>query len=85
MYERVGENYSNLESLRKDSHMVKHWFTSHPLQENTPPFRFKIIGKYKDCLTRQLKEAVVLGAKPKSLNSKGEFGGNHCTKVNNRV
>ena len=27
-----------------------------------------------DCLTRQLKEAVILGGKPNSLNSKGEFG-----------
>ena len=51
--------------------MVKHWFTSHSLLENPPPFRFKIVGKYKDCLTRQLKEAVILGGRP---NSKGEFG-----------
>ena len=75
VFERVKEHYGDMESLRKDSHMVKHWFTSHPTLNEAPPFRFEIIGKYKDCLTRQLKEAVILGGKPNSLNSKGEFGG----------
>ena len=77
IFERVGEHYGDLESLRKDSHMVKHWFTSHATLEEAPPFRFKLVGKFKDCLTRQLKEAVILGGKPLSLNSKGEFG--NCT------
>ena len=72
--ERVGEHYVGLEALRKDSHMVKHWFTSHSALEEAPPFKFEVIGRFKDCLTRQLKEAVMLQARPNSLNSKGEFG-----------
>ena len=52
-------------------------FTSHPTLEEAPPFMFKLVRKFKDCLTRQLKEAVILGGKPLSLNSKGEFG--NCT------
>jgi hypothetical protein len=74
VYERVGEHYSGLDALRKDSHMVKHWFTSHPALDVAPPFRFEVIGRFKDCLTRQLKEAVMLQSIPNSLNSKGEFG-----------
>jgi hypothetical protein len=77
VFERVGEHYGDLESLEKDSHMVKHWFTTHPTMDTAPPFRFRVVGKFKDCLTRQLKEAVILGNRPNSLNSKGEFG--NCT------
>ena len=54
--------------------MVKHWFTSHPELDKAPTFRFEVIRKFKDCLTRQLKEAVMLQSMPNSLNSKGEFG-----------
>ena len=81
MFERVREHFDAKESLKKDSHMVKHWFTSHPTLDIALPFRFKIIGKYKDCLTRQLKEAVILGKKPDSLNSKGEFGGGSIPRL----
>ena len=81
LYERVKEHYGAMESLRKDSHMVKHWFNTHPTLDKAPPFRFKIIGQYKDCLTRQLKEAVILVKKPNSLNSKGEFGGGSIPRL----
>ena len=36
---------------------------------------FRVLGKYKDCLTRQLKEAIRVQNRPDNLNSKGEFGG----------
>ena len=39
-----------------------------------PAFRFRIIGKFKDCLSRQIAEAVRLSLRPNSLNSKGEYG-----------
>ena len=32
-------------------------------------------------MTRQLKEAVILGKKPNSLNSKGEFGGGSIPRL----
>ena len=60
LFERVGEHYGDMESLEKDSHIVKHWFTTHPTLDTAPPFRFRIVGKFKDCLTRQLTEAVIL-------------------------
>ena len=53
--------------------MVKHGLTTHPTKDSAPPFMFKIVGKFKDYLTRQLKEAVILGNKANSLNRKGEF------------
>ena len=65
VYERVGEHYEDMDSLEKDSHVVKHWFTIPPSMDTPPPFRFKIVGKFKDCLTRQLKEAVILTKRTK--------------------
>ena len=54
--------------------MVNYWFTIHKEEHYQPDFRFKVIGKYKDCLTRQLKEAVRISHRPGNLNSKGEWG-----------
>ena len=77
MYERVKEHLSNAKDLQKDSHIVKHWFLDHPQLQTQPRFKFKIIGRFKDCLSRQISEAVRLSLRPGSLNSKGEYG--RCT------
>ena len=70
MYECVGEHYSWLNAPRKDSQMIKH----SPLTLHWTKSKFEVIGIFKDCLTRQMKEAVMLQARPNSLNSTGEFG-----------
>ena len=49
----------------------------HPGEDVEPPFRFEIVSQHKDCLSRQLKEAVRIINRPGTLNSKGEFGA--CT------
>ena len=49
----------------------------HPGEDVQPPFRFEIVSQHKDCLSRQLKEAVRIRNRPGTLNSKGEFGA--CT------
>ena len=47
---------------------------THPSLYEAPPFKFELIGRFKDYFNRQLKEAVMLQSIPNSLNSKGEFG-----------
>ena len=74
IYERTSEHHEKARSMDEGSFMVKHWFTSHPEEEEQPGFRFRVVGKFKDCLTRQLKEAVRMGHRPGNLNSKGEWG-----------
>ena len=61
--------------LDRGSHMVKHWFLDHPEEGSLPNFQFRVIGKYKDCLTRQIKEAIRVQNRPNNLYSKGEWGG----------
>ena len=38
VFERVREHYDGVIALRKDSHIVKHWFTTHPERKEAPPF-----------------------------------------------
>ena len=74
IFERTFEHHGRARSLDEGSFMVKHWFTSHPEEDVQPGFRFRIVGRYKDCLTRQLKEAVRMGHRHGNLNSKAEWG-----------
>jgi hypothetical protein len=43
VYECVGKPSDGVEALRKESHIVKHWFTTHHALEEAPPFKFKLI------------------------------------------
>jgi hypothetical protein len=63
--------------MAEDSHMVKHWILEHGELENPPDFRFKIVGSFKDALSRQVCEAVRIESRGEGiLNSKAEF--NRC-------
>ena len=75
LWERAGEHMGAASGLDRGSHMVKHWFLDHPEEGSLPKFKFRVLGTYKDCLTRQIKEAIRVQHRPNNLNSKGEFGG----------
>ena len=49
--------------------------------EKRPFFRFKILGTFQDCLTRQLTEAVLIEEGVNLLNSKREWGSNHVPRL----
>ena len=56
--------------------------TSHPEDDSCPPFKIKIIGAYRDCLTRQVSEALKIhNSKDELLNSKNEYASNHLTRI----
>ena len=59
MHERTKEHFKNVADFSEGSHMVKHWLTSHEDEETCPDFKFKIVGKFKDCLSRQVTEVVI--------------------------
>ena len=75
LYERVGEHFEDANKLERESHMVKHWFLHHQEETKAPKFKFRILGQYRDAMTRQIKEALRVQNRPGNLNSKGEFGG----------
>ena len=51
-------------------------------EETCPDFKFRIVGSYKDCLTRQVSEAVMIHySKDILLNSKNEYNSNCLTRL----
>ena len=62
--------------------MVKHWLETHQEEETCPEFRFKIVGNFKDALSRQVAEAVMIHySKDILLNSKNEYNTNCLARV----
>ena len=74
IHERAAEHWSDCTSRKEDSHMIKHWLTSHQELQEPPAFRIKVVGSFKDSMTRQVSEAVRIELRGEGvLNSKAEF------------
>jgi hypothetical protein len=58
IFVRAVELRADRESRKEDSHVIKHWLSSH--QELKSPLRFRIyvVGSFQDAMTRQIAEAV---------------------------
>jgi hypothetical protein len=82
LFERSMEHYRDMESFSHKSHIVKHWVLQHPELETAPSFKFKILEQYKDCLSRQVGEAIkILYSPDVLLNSKSEYLNNCLTRI----
>ena len=82
LFERSREHFKDAADFSEGSHMIKHWLTSHVEEETCPDFKFRIVGSYKDCLTRQVSEAVMIHySKDILLNSKNEYNSNCLTRL----
>ena len=69
-------------NLSVKSHQVKHWMNAHPEEGTQPPFRVRIVRKYRDCLSRQIGEALkIYYSKDQLLNSKNEYLQNCISRV----
>ena len=54
----------------------------HSDMNQPPPFRFRVLRTFKDCLTRQLSEAININmSKDSLLNSKNEYITNCITCI----
>ena len=58
LYERSKEHITDAKNYSHKSHIIKHWKLSHQEENEIPPMSFKIKGIYRDCLSRQLGEAM---------------------------
>ena len=72
MRTRTFEHMTALEKLNKKSFQVQHWMTDHGTSPFPPRFKFKVIGNFKDPLSRQLCEALEI-MRTGNLNQKTEF------------
>ena len=61
---------------------MKHWLSSHEEEKGQPEFIFRKISSYKDCLSRQIAEAILIHySKDNLLNSKNEYNSNCLARV----
>ena len=61
---------------------MKHWMEHHPSLDKFPPFRYRIKRTFKDCLSRQIHEAVAIFlAEEPLLNGKNEYMNNCISRV----
>ena len=69
---RVEEHMMSLNNLNPKSFQLLHWFEQHKDDKDPPNFKFKVLGQYRDALTRQISEAIHIRDSG-SLNRKNEF------------
>ena len=82
LHERTREHFRDANDFGEGSHMVKHWLTAHEDDETCPEFKFRIVANFKDCLSRQVTEAVMIHYSPDILlNSKNEYNANCLARV----
>ena len=82
LHERSVEHHRDANAFSNKSHIIKHWVMSHPELDERPAFKFTIKTQYKDCLSRQVGEAIeILHSKDDLLNSKSEYLNNCLTRI----
>ena len=77
---RSSEHQRDYKSQKEDSHMIKHWITSHQGQEK-PKFIQRVVNKYKSALDRQVGEAVRIQLRGNTLNSLCGFNRSKVTRL----
>ena len=82
LYERSREHMKDAKDFDSGSHIVKHWMNEHPDTEECPVFSFSILNRFKDCLSRQVAEAITINyTADHILNSKNEYMANCLTRI----
>ena len=70
------------EKFSHKSHIIKHWLRDHKDIVEPPPFTFSVTGMFKDCLSRQIGEALrIFFSQDIILNSKSEYLDNCITRL----
>ena len=80
MYERSKEHIRDGKNKTEDSHIAKHW-EEHHRGEEIPLFRFKIVRRFKDSLSRQVGESVRIDMRNGVLNSKTVYSRNRLPRL----
>ena len=80
LFDRSSEHQRDYKSQKEDSHMIKHWITTHQGQEK-PMFIQRVVNKYKSALDRQVGEAVRIQLRGNTLNSLCGFNRSKVTRL----
>ena len=76
------EHVKDAQAFSAKSHIMKHWMTSHPSLPYPPEMEFSITSRFRDCLSRQIGEALRISfSKDNLLNSKAEYMANSLNRL----
>ena len=80
LYEHALEHVRDGKAFSAKSHITKHWMNSHPSLPSPPEMEFSITSRFRDCLSRQIGEALRIShSQDILLNSKAEYMANSQT------
>ena len=72
LYTRGREHTRNYDQKKADSFMLKHQQNQHAMAE--ADYKARVVGSYKDCLSRQISEGVqIRRCEKQTMNSKAEW------------
>ena len=72
----------DVENFRHKSHIIKHWLRDQKDLVEPSPFTFRVTSMFKDCLSRQIGEALrIFFSQDTILNSKSEYLDNCITRL----
>ena len=77
---RAAEHLDNVRLFKKDSFILEHWMLNHSMEVKPPQFEFKVLGKFKDPLSRQVREARTIKERG-NLNKRNEFALNEIINM----
>ena len=80
MRARIFEHLKKAQNFSSNSFIVQHWCQAHGTETARPDFKFKVEHVYREALSRQLSEAIMI-EESGTLNSKAEFGMNHICRL----
>ena len=82
LHQRANEHYRDAKDFSEKSQILKHWMSSIDEEKEAPNFIFRILGTFRDCLSRQVNEAIRIHySKDFLLNSKNEYAANCLTRL----
>ena len=72
--ERADEHKKGLRRFDMKNFLVKHWALQHPELLEAPKFKFSVVKKHSDALSRMIQEAILI-LNSASMNSRSEWKG----------
>ena len=80
LYERTSEHRSGALNIENNNFIVKHWASRHRDLPEPPEFKFEVIRRFPDAMSRLVFESVKIESEG-TLNSKSEWRGSVKTRL----
>ena len=79
--ERASEHFAALRRMDPTGFMSKYWALCHKDLDVSPEFRFKVLSKARDPMTRKITEAVTISYSNSTMKNLAECGGYRISRL----